>query len=322
MLIESYSHPKWRDLRQKSEDTVLLQPGLMAVFDGATDAKGRSVNGITPGRLASESVATKCASLFANGANFDISAPELMRQLSGALASRIDELNYPGRPSTTMALVLYDDVTFRFIAVGDSGIRINGARVLRHCKSIDQVSAAARIEIFSILSRQHENLDRIEAEARRAIFLGLSESQINGWLRPADIKKVIDVTSAACNSLAPEAEIEAFLLVGIQKQHLFANRENHVFGYSALNGSQASMRDVIDLSLPVEEARSLEIFTDGYFQLPPDPTVQSWEESHRAAEQLDFHKIANFPNVKGSTSSEFSDDRSIIVMRQISGTSA
>jgi hypothetical protein len=238
-----------------------------------------------------------------------------MQRLSNCLKVKTAELNSREQPATTLVLVLYNGDAFRFIVNGDSGIRINGSRILRHQKQIDDVATAARIKLFGIQSDRCDDADDVEIKTRRAIFLGLSKSLADGQIRQGDVDQVIATAHTDSGAYAPKQEIEDFLLGGIQNQHLFTNRGDCALGYSGLNGSAPLMRDVIDLTLPAADVESIELFSDGYFQMPQSPTIQSWEQAHEEVERLDFHKVDAFANVKGSTSTEFADDRSVVVMR-------
>jgi hypothetical protein len=59
---------------------------------------------------------------------------------------------------------------------------------------------------------------------------------------------------------------------------------------------------------------SLEIFSDGYLSLPAGTDVADWEAEFDRVEAADFHKLADYPSVKGSTSTEFSDDRTVVCL--------
>ncbi|MEP3277432.1 MAG: hypothetical protein ABJN26_28440 [Stappiaceae bacterium] len=316
MLIETYSHPKSRDFSIPNEDTVLLLPGIAGIFDGATDALGRMIGDLSPGRLASETIANECGRLFADETNLKIPMPDLMQHLSNVLEKKTGKFGYHGRPATTLALVLHSSDVFRFIVNGDSGIRINEKQVLRHSKRIDDVAAAARIALFNLKAEQRENPDQAELETRKVIFLGLSESLANDMISKCDADQVVADTISSCTEFAPPGEIEVFLLKGIQHQYLFANSTDRVLGYSILNGSNPMMRDVIDITMPAREIDTIEVFSDGYFEMGPHAAIDSWEDAFAEVERTDFHKIEAFPNVKGSMSSEFADDRSVITMRR------
>jgi len=316
MIVECFSLPKRRDLSIPSEDTLLMLPGVVGVFDGATDAMGRDINGITPGRMASEATANACAALFASEENFEIPAFDLMQHLSEVLVTETKRSGFQGRPATTMALVLYTAETFRFILNGDSGIRINGTKVLQHNKVIDTVSTIARIQLYRLNAQRHDCLDDIELATRRLIFLGLEDARGQDLISQADVDEILATVVEAFEDEVPQDEIEEFLMQGIQGQFLFANNNDKVLGYSTLNGSDPTLQDVIEVSMPASEIRSVEVFSDGYFAMPGDTSVSSWEAKHADVERRDLRKLDAFPNVKGSTTMEFSDDRCVITMNR------
>ena len=143
MLVESFSHPKCRALSKPSDDTVLITPNVIGVFDGATDPLGRTVGNYSQGRFASETVANECASLLSDERGFELSLIEIVERLSLVLRERKNQLGFTGQAATTLALFLYNSEKFRFIVLGDSGIRINNTNVLRHCKLVDEIAASA-----------------------------------------------------------------------------------------------------------------------------------------------------------------------------------
>lgn len=65
--------------------------------------------------------------------------------------------------------------------------------------------------------------------------------------------------------------------------------------------------------MPKAAANSFEIFTDGYVSIPADGVrVLDWEAEFARVEERDFHKTGAHPAVKGSTSTETCDDRTVI----------
>ena len=77
------------------------------------------------------------------------------------------------------------------------------------------------------------------------------------------------------------------------------------------------MKDVIDVSLDIKNVKSIELFSDGYFAVPANVTIEAWEQMFAEIEKIDPHKIHKYPNVKGSTTTDFSDDRSVIILSNI-----
>ncbi len=317
MNFEAFTQSKYRTTSEPGDDCVLLVPGVMAaVLDGATDPLGKQKNGVSPGKFAAETIAQACTRLFMDRQNTKLSADEIVRHLSDELAIRIKQMGFVGSPSTTLSLILFLPDSIRLIGVGDSGIRINGDRVYRHAKLIDDVSATSRIAVFSILKQRLEDRDVLEQLARQAAFLGfdnLRNSDLkNGILTKDDIAEVISLVQSKFMEYGMANDIKDFLVSGIKTQNRFANLADHPLGYSSLNGQEPSMADVIDERIELSQIQTIEVFSDGYLGLPQNTSVADWEAMHRDIEREDFHKTDDFPSVKGSMSTEFFDDRSIV----------
>ena len=73
---------------------------------------------------------------------------------------------------------------------------------------------------------------------------------------------------------------------------------------------------ITDMHLPDAEVRSLEIFSDGYYGLPEGTHVTDWERRFAEIEIEDPHKIHAYPEVKGSSGAEFSDDRTVLCLHR------
>lgn len=317
MNFEAFTQSKYRNGSQPGDDCILLVPGVMAaVLDGATDPLGKEKNGVSPGKFASETVAQACMRLFADPENAKLPGDEIVNHLSAELAKKIKQQGFIGSPSTTMSLILFLPDAIRLIGIGDSGIRINGERVYRHAKLIDEVSATSRVAVFSILKQRVENTDVLEQLARQAAFLGfdgLQNSDLkNEILTKDDTSQVVRLVQSKFLEYGINQDIEDFLAGGIKTQNRFANLIDHPLGYSSLNGAKPSMADVIDEKIDRAHIQTIEIFSDGYLGLPQHTRVADWETLHGKNELDDFHKTHIFPSVKGSMSTEFFDDRSVI----------
>ena len=77
------------------------------------------------------------------------------------------------------------------------------------------------------------------------------------------------------------------------------------------------MKDVIDVSLDIKNVKSVELFLDGCFAVPVNVTIEVWEQMFAEIEKIDPHKIHKYPNVKGSTTTGFSDDKFVIILTNI-----
>ena len=313
MNYEVFSHSKYRNGTKSGDDATLLVPGrVAAVMDGATDPLGGQKNGKSPGQFAAYSVAQSCSQIFIDPANMTLPTETILGRLADELAANVSKQGFVGTPSTTLAIALFLPETVRLLTIGDSGIRLNGDKIYHHCKLIDDVSVSARVGVFSILNERISDLDLLEYTTRDVIFLGLEEAVSNGTLQRAEAQSVIAATQLEFAQWSLDDDIVDFLNNGIKSQSRFANLTGHQLGFSALNGTAPSLDDVMDVTLPIDEIKTLELFSDGYINLPKGRSIKDWEAEHQAVEQSDYHKIGAFRSVKGSTKTEYFDDRSII----------
>jgi hypothetical protein len=318
MRVETFSHPKDRTGKTANDDVILLMPGVYGVFDGATDPRGIiGRSGKSSGLFAAEILARHCAQLFGDVTNFEIPMEALLDQLASKLANSLSDEGYQSLPTSTLALALVGSEKVRVLIAGDSGVRVNGRDVYRHLKGIDDVSAAARVEVFKLLVSRGSDEDETELVARRAIFQGFDTCVAEGVLTEEDAVKILDVVAQSQSEIAPFDVIDTFVRAGIKSQGGYGNKDTHPLGFSVLNGVSPSMKDVIDVEFEVGSISTLEVFSDGYFDLPSNVGIEAWEQKFDEVENVDARKIDTYPNVKGSTATEFSDDRSIIVVTQI-----
>ncbi|HGG04409.1 MAG TPA: hypothetical protein ENK28_03035 [Aliiroseovarius sp.] len=316
MNFEAFSQSKYRDGVRDGDDATLIIPGvLVAVLDGATDPLGAKKNGRSPGQFAANCVARECAAMFLKPEARSLPGAEIIGRLADNLRNGIATQGFAGHPSTTLALALFGPDSVRLITIGDSGIRVNGDQVYRHCKLIDDISTMARVQVFSQLSARVANKDELEMATRGVAFLGVDQAVAEAILTTDQANDVVSAVQASFAEYNIASDIEHFLRAGIKSQSRFANMAGHPLGFSALNGTAPSMDDVHDVTLPRTDLKTLELFTDGYASLPAGSSVADWEAEHSAVEAADFHKIGAYRSVKGSTSGEVFDDRSIVCVR-------
>ncbi|TRA87327.1 hypothetical protein EXN24_18320 [Rhizobium rhizogenes] len=316
MNIASFSQSKYKNAATPGDDVALIIPGrVLAVFDGATDPTGASYGGLSSGRIAALAAANAVAKMGLDGTLETIAAPKLFQNISDILKQEAERINARHPPSTTLAIVADLGDSFRLLLAGDSGVRINGSRLLQHAKLIDKVSTSARILVFKQLFAALRDGDAAEARTRATIFSGLRSAVENGIMTAQEAENVV-IAAARMSGLESDIEaVEEFLMGGIRVQPQFANRQGHVLGYASVNGGTVIEEGTVDLSIAKDTLVSLEIFSDGYLSLPAGTDIADWEAEFDRVETADFHKINEYPSVKGSTSSEFSDDRTVVCMK-------
>lgn len=318
MKISSLTLPKDRNLRVPNDDTVLILPGLLGVFDGATSPQ-KARPAASSGRIASQAAAAAVAGLSLTEDLATLSPASVFAAISARIRAASAKAGMEGKPSTTMALAILAEDHLRFLSVGDSGFRVNGSRIIRREKPIDDISTLNRLAVHAILSARHDDPDEVERLTRGVSFEGHAEAVENGVLTAEEARAIRDDLVGRFAGLANPDDLCDFLNRGIRQQFRFANRTDHPMGFSTLNGDETALDDIIDERLPRSDVTSVEIFSDGYFLLPDAVSVAAWEEAFARTEAEDFHKLHRFANVKGSTSREFADDRSVIVADAING---
>lgn len=315
MHLELFNRSKYRDGSAPGDDVPLIVPGAVyGVFDGATDPLGTVVNGMAAGRLAAMTVASEMAAIALDPINRRLPGTEIIARLSAALKARTEPLNLDVPPSTTLAVALDCGETWRFLQLGDSGIRLNGTEVHHHEKLIDFVSTAARVAVFNELSSRNRDLDQVEMLTRRCIFLGFDTAIIEGVLTTARASEIVDEAVSTTGLHKFRELASGFLMGGIQKQFKFGNAVGNPLCFDTMNGTTPQLGELQDFERAAKDITSIEIFTDGYPSLPADVSVTAWETAFHAAEDHDFHKTGHFETVKGSTSTEFYDDRSVVIL--------
>ncbi|MDF0597623.1 hypothetical protein [Psychromarinibacter halotolerans] len=318
MRIEVLNISKYRTSARVGDDVPVVLPGaLIGVCDGATDPRGTAVDGIGTGRLAALTVASAAAELAIDPDSRDMPAADLLGHLAGALARRTAPLNLEIPPSTTLALVFDCGDRWRFLTLGDTGIRINGTEVLRTDKLIDDVSTHARIAVFRHLAGEGPATDATEAATRRAILLGLDNAVAEGVIAGDVAENVIDATVRALKLDDHRAPVTRFLRGGIKTQFEFSNDPDSPLGFDTMNGNTPRRGDYVDVSRPKAQVQSIEIFSDGYPAIPDAVSLEAWEAVFAKAEAEDVHKIGAYATVKGSTTDEFFDDRTVIVVDRL-----
>ncbi|TYC63097.1 hypothetical protein FMN63_29010 [Stappia sp. BW2] len=311
MNIEAISRSKYKTGNRPGDDLILIEPDqVLAVFDGATDPTGADYQGESSGRIAARAAARCISGLRAKNALERDSAASIFQAISDAVKSAAADCRATHPPSTTAAIAVKGKDTVRILALGDSGIRINGKSVFQHHKIIDTVSTAARISVFKSATARMSAADDAEYATRRTIFLGLAASIDEGRLTREEAEDAMEAATRV--SGLDRGLVSEFLLGGIRSQFHYANAR-HDLGYASLNGGEIQGDGMTDLRLPVSEIRTIEIFSDGYVSIPESGTTCSdWEAEFARVEQEDFHKTGLFPAVKGSTTLETCDDRTVI----------
>jgi len=328
MKIEAFSEGKYLDDPEANEDQFLVLPGRgYAVIDGATDITGRLYGGKRGGWLASQ-ITMQGVADFLVGTMARDWRPELMiEQISAMIRAsyaRHDILDIargnPGcRFGATLTLAADLGETFRFVLIGDSGLRINGKEIFVNDTGLDLVTASLRVQAYTLVNEAGGSLEERARVGRAAAFYGAAKlhPDMQPWLDETKRRLLYDRSLAWCRArfpAVPENDVRLLLDSGVSGQAHFANNTASPLSYAVLDGFEVPLPLVWVIDRPRAAIRSVELFTDGYFKPGASAAVADWEAAFADVERVDPEKIDRYPSVKGSAGRLRTDDRTVVIV--------
>lgn len=328
-LGKKFGHP------EANEDSLVVMPNLgYAVIDGVTDRNGTRFSGMLSGQFASRTVQRAVeVFLLAQG---QADQPDLQFRGGEHFVDYLGKAIYAGYEAnnavaaveadwklrggcTVMAAMLIGD-RLEVVAVGDSGLRINGNDTLQVLKPLDDVTAILRRETwhyFLALGRSIEHCDKLSAAMT---WQGTQNQLAEAETANSEVIDIIEARAlAACRKHLPNVpERELMLLIqnGIAHgQGDFQNVTDPVLGYGGIDGFAVPARYVETRSYALSEIETIELFSDGYFKPGSGFGVAAWEAAFAEVEAEDLHKIGRYMSTKGTTASQLTDDRSYLGVR-------
>lgn len=331
--LEAFSLGKKLGHPEANEDSLVVMPNLgYAVIDGVTDRNGTRYDGMLSGQFASRVVQRALeVFLLAQG---QPDQPDLQFQggqhlvdyLGRAIHQRYVankalaavEADWKLRGGCTVMAALCIGDRLEVVAVGDSGIRVNGQDTLQVLKPLDDVTAILRREAwrhFEAQGRSPEGRDRLSA----ALTWQGTRNQPADGIPATDIAAIEARALAACRAHLPGIpvqELEMLVHHGIAHgQGHFQNVTEPALGYGGIDGFEVPGRFVETRSYALADVETIELFSDGYFKLGSGFGVVSWEAAFAEVESEDVHKIGRYMSTKGTTPGQFTDDRSYLGIR-------
>ena len=328
MRIEAFTEGKNLDDPDANEDQLLIVPGRgYAVIDGVTDITGRVFDGMLTGRLASQIVQRAAADFLTDDAHGERRPEALIDRASAALRDAyvrygvIDEVRVDPHLRFGATLTIAADLgrSFRFIVIGDSGLRLNGTEIAHVDTGLDLVTAALRQDAYAVVADAGGDLVARRQVSRVCSFYGAAtlHPDMQPWLDAQRLATVRERSLARCRLRfqdVPEHDLLHLLDHGVSGQTRFQNSTASPLSYAVLDGFDVPMTLVHVFDRPRESIRSIELFTDGYFKPAAAPSVAAWEASFAEVERMDPEKIGAFPSVKGTHGRVRTDDRTVVIV--------
>lgn len=91
-------------------------------------------------------------------------------------------------------------------------------------------------------------------------------------------------------------------------QFKYQNNADDIMGYGVIDGSETPEKFIKVFEYNIANITSIELFSDGYFAVPKEVTIDGWEQMHLLVEREDPDKWLKYPSVKSK------DDRTIAIL--------
>jgi len=328
MKIEAFSEGKNLDAPEANEDQFLVLPGRgYAVIDGCSDITGQLYEGVRAGWLASRIVLQALATFLVDPAERELRPERLIEHLSAAIRAayvrhgilEIARADPARRFGATLTLAAELGETFRFVLIGDSGLRIDGTEIFVNDTDLDRVTASLRVEAYRLVGEAGGGaLDQARA-GRACAFNGAANlrPEMQPWLDESKLGLLYERSLAQCRTRfprVPEADIRCLLDTGVSGQTRFQNNTASPLSYAGLDGFEVPLPLVRMIDRPRAAIHSIELYTDGYFEPGAAPALDDWEAAFAEVERVDPEKIGRYPSVKGSSARMNTDDRTVVIV--------
>jgi len=97
----------------------------------------------------------------------------------------------------------------------------------------------------------------------------------------------------------------------------YFNNPDDPLGLGIIDGEDVSKKFIRTYQFDLPDVQTLEIFSDGYYVIPEEPSIDAFEQAFSEAEREDPLRWKKYPAVKASTPDQFSDDRTILIAKAI-----
>lgn len=327
-VVEAFTAAKDPEHPDANEDQLVLLPGrAFAVIDGVTSRTGRLIDGETTGRIAARLVRDGVLRQLLDepgridpGAMIDGLTRTLQdaHRVHGLEAVALAE---PGqRLAATLALVVRTGETVQALAVGDSLIRINGKQLFDWEKPLDLVHATVRRLAWQALAALDEDPVERDRICRHLVWQGLATAhpEAGPLADPAALAGLRAGVLRELGEMLPDVPADelAMVLDGgvVSGQGHFQNAADRKLGYPILDGTKVPDTMIRQASIALDEVRSIELSTDGYFRQPVGTKLADWEAAADEVERIDPFKIGRYGSAKGSIGRRRADDRTVVTV--------
>jgi len=95
----------------------------------------------------------------------------------------------------------------------------------------------------------------------------------------------------------------------LHKQFKYQNNPQDTLGYGVIDGTDTPAKFVKTFEYDLDKIHSIELFSDGYFDVPKEVSIEAWEKSFEKVEKEDPDKWKKYKSTKSK------DDRTIAIIQ-------
>ncbi len=311
----------------RNEDRCITLPGYAyAVIDGVSDKSGLRYQGKTGGQVAGKVIEEVIRHECQTKQPEEIEADWLIRcfvecfqeihkEMGSTQSIKTDPTT---RFGAQLVLALEGQSSFRFIIIGDCGLRINGLDIFFFQNPMDDICSSIRKAVWYHLDSQGVVGTKRNEIARAYTVNGLG-SELPDWSEWIDEDALQLLREVAFKDLehiqekVDGSDVKKALLGGIRKQSIYMNRI-HPLGFPCINGFPIPSDLIKQFDYKTKDIETIELFSDGYFGYPKETQITNWEEHIAQVEIKDPEKIGDYASTKGSYDGCFTDDRTILIL--------
>jgi hypothetical protein len=347
MRLEAFTcHKEPRRPHANDDRIVIAGSGLFCVIDGVTDKSGRALaDGSSRGQAAGVLIERALLRLLSEGRHMTATTAGVLEAIQQTFSAEYRRLGIEEevaadphlRFGAQLAALFHAGDVWRVFVVGDCGVRINAQRVITSGNKGDAVLALWRAAVFAaVLGRgpradvtagptapeqeRTAHTDLALDIARRYTVAGSGRfiEEFAEWFPEDEYRRCTAQAErdarARFDHLGSElvADTLAHGLIGLAKHRNAAGP----LGSPCIDGTLVPPEQARDDLVTASEVTTLELFSDGYFGTPPPGATMlaDWEAHLAHVETVDPHKVGAYPSTKGSGSSTFTDDRTVVII--------
>lgn len=282
MQVEASTIGKHKEHPELNEDTFVATPTTFAVIDGSAPRLPLKWAGHSSAQFATivlkEVLETTPPTL--NGVELVAAMTKSLNEAIDCIgAGEIVKDTPEARPAALFTAARIDEQKLMITAVGDITCRINGKVVHHNPILTEELMIKKRIAAMKQAVKEDPNLSEEE------------------------LKKL------------GKAAIEDDLKTQVRN---YFNNGNNYLGLGIVDGNPVPDKFVKTYEFDLSDVDTLELFSDGYYSVPPEPSIDAFEEAFFTSEQEDPLRWDKYRAVKVPNAQQYSDDRTILIARKIS----